>query len=130
MSDLIRDGTLGQIINRFSKGKYLPYRDQLSTYIIPTKYLKPTNESVIQSSSSTLCGDVSPNKFGSSTPIKSADLSLPLTSLPSSSIEHELEKGDEKLEAIRNATDGNEVVVEPPYAYLVEFEEDDPDNPR
>lgn len=131
MSDLIRDSTLGQIINRLSSGKYLPYKDQLSTYVIPQKYLKPSNESAIQSSSSTLCGDVSPNKFGSSTPIKSADLSLPLgSSSPSSGIEHELEKGDKKLEAIRNATEGEGEVVEAPYAYLVEFEEFDSDNPR
>lgn len=38
MFDLIRDSTIGQIINSVSNGRLLPYADQKADYVIPEGY--------------------------------------------------------------------------------------------
>jgi MFS transporter, DHA1 family, multidrug resistance protein len=38
MIDILRDSTVGQIINRISHGRLLPYPDQRPDYIVPEKY--------------------------------------------------------------------------------------------
>lgn len=50
MFDLIRDSTFGGLVNKFSGGKLLPYRDQLLGYQVPERYLvnsssKPSRDS-------------------------------------------------------------------------------------
>ncbi|KAK4704006.1 MFS transporter, DHA1 family, multidrug resistance protein, partial [Phenoliferia sp. Uapishka_3] len=44
MKDIIRDSTVGQILNAVSKGRLLPYPDQRPDYVIPARYLS-TNAS-------------------------------------------------------------------------------------
>ncbi|KAK4703323.1 MFS transporter, DHA1 family, multidrug resistance protein, partial [Phenoliferia sp. Uapishka_3] len=39
MWDIVRDATLGQVVNRLSHGKLFPYADQRPGYIIPERYL-------------------------------------------------------------------------------------------
>ncbi|KAJ7642040.1 putative caffeine resistance protein [Roridomyces roridus] len=39
MHDLIRDSTIGQIINYASRGRFLPYADQRPEYVVPSRYL-------------------------------------------------------------------------------------------
>jgi len=45
MKDIIRDSTIGQIINRVSRGRYLPYSDQRSDYSIPSHFIHPSSTS-------------------------------------------------------------------------------------
>jgi len=40
MLDLIRESPFGQLLNRVSNGRVLPYKEQQSTYQIPARYLK------------------------------------------------------------------------------------------
>lgn len=42
MYDIVRDATIGQIINRLSNGKFLPYEDQKPGYTVPARYLVAT----------------------------------------------------------------------------------------
>jgi DHA1 family multidrug resistance protein-like MFS transporter len=39
MKDIIRDSTVGQLINGLSGGRYLPYADQRPNYTIPAHFL-------------------------------------------------------------------------------------------
>lgn len=39
MWDIVRDATVGQVLNRLSRGKLLPYPDQRPGYEIPERYL-------------------------------------------------------------------------------------------
>jgi len=45
MKDIIRDSTIGQIINIVSGGRYLPYSDQRSDYSIPSHFILPSSTS-------------------------------------------------------------------------------------
>lgn len=45
MKDLLRDSFIGQQINRFSRGRLLPYADQRPDYSIPERYLFSNAES-------------------------------------------------------------------------------------
>lgn len=38
MIDLIRDSTLGQLINKLSRGCLLPFTDQRADYVVPERY--------------------------------------------------------------------------------------------
>jgi len=38
MIDLIRDSTVGQLINKLSHGRLLPYADQRADYVVPERY--------------------------------------------------------------------------------------------
>lgn len=41
VSDLIRDSTFGQIVNRISNGKLLPYVDQRAGFTLPSSFEVP-----------------------------------------------------------------------------------------
>jgi hypothetical protein len=41
MKDIIRDSTVGQVINSLSGGRYLPYAEQRSDYTVPAHFLLP-----------------------------------------------------------------------------------------
>jgi DHA1 family multidrug resistance protein-like MFS transporter len=43
MKDIIRDSTVGQLINWLSGGRYLPYADQRPDYIIPAHFNVPSS---------------------------------------------------------------------------------------
>ena len=38
MLDLIRDSTVGQLVNKLSRGRLLPYADQRADYVVPERY--------------------------------------------------------------------------------------------
>lgn len=54
MTDLIRDSTIGQLINKFSRGRLLPYPDQRSDYVVPDRY---RSQSTPVSRTDTIQGD-------------------------------------------------------------------------
>jgi DHA1 family multidrug resistance protein-like MFS transporter len=69
VQDIIRDSTVGQIVNYLSGGRFLPYPEQRSGYVVPTHFLLPSSErknlDAAASDTTTLCGDVqasTPNK--------------------------------------------------------------------
>jgi MFS transporter, DHA1 family, multidrug resistance protein len=45
MKDIIRDSTVGQVINSLSGGWYLPYAEQRSDYTVPAHFLLPPSTS-------------------------------------------------------------------------------------
>jgi DHA1 family multidrug resistance protein-like MFS transporter len=113
MKDIIRDSTVGQILNYLSEGRILPYPEQQPGYIIPAKYLATP----LQSPSGTLCGDLPAAPISKATTLVEAEGVLSEKKTDSA-----LEKGDSKEEVFPTA---------PAYPYLVDWEsDDDQDNPR
>lgn len=43
MYDIIRDSTIGQLINTASRGRLLPYTDQKPDYVVPDAYQPPSS---------------------------------------------------------------------------------------
>ncbi|KAJ7650947.1 major facilitator superfamily domain-containing protein [Roridomyces roridus] len=99
--DLIRDATVGQILNYVSNGRLLPYADQRPDYVVPARFLL------------TDARDVGLNSLPSENEEKrnSPESSGVLTPM----------EADRRLPGITNA------VADP---FLVDWEENDPDNPR
>ncbi|KAK4058517.1 hypothetical protein OIO90_000679 [Microbotryomycetes sp. JL221] len=109
MLDIVRDSTLGQLINIASNGRLLPYADQRPDYVIPAKFLAPSVASPAPSFPRTDTGartlvenEPAPMVVDDVEKAASADLNKPSQPQP------EPEK----------------------YQYLVEFEENDPDRPH
>ena len=123
MKDIIRDSTLGQLVNYISAGRFLPYADQKPSYDIPAHYLLPPSTSKPSPT------DEKENPLG-------AELTIPVdtphphrasggsvtrinTPVPQDSSVGDHEKGDVKTEV---------VTYDP---YLVGWDgDDDPENPR
>jgi hypothetical protein len=105
MHDLIRDSTVGQIINYFSRGHFLPYADQRRSYVIPARYLTASADTA------TLCEDLEKKKqtSGTTTPLE------PASTLATTGGLH------------KQLTEQADDIPDP---YLIDWEENDPDNPR
>ena len=58
MKDIIRDSSVGQLINYLSGGYYLPYSDQHSNYLIPPHFLLPASTFKIKDASIVVGQDV------------------------------------------------------------------------
>ncbi|KAJ7452706.1 major facilitator superfamily domain-containing protein [Mycena galericulata] len=107
--DLIRDSTVGQIINYVSRGRLLPYADQRAGYVVPTRFLTPANRNIKEIGSAdatTLCEGPETKKRSATAEL---DQAKALTT-------------DEAFETV--PPDGT------PGLFLVDWEEDDPDNPQ
>ena len=120
MKDIIRDSTVGQLINRLSSGRYLPYADQRSDYSIPARFIPPSSLSRTQTVSTddkqilSATEETSPATIS---PRTSASLTR-INTLVEGSV-HDYEKGEVKK---------TELVYDP---YLVGWNgDDDPENPR
>ncbi|KAJ7147655.1 major facilitator superfamily domain-containing protein [Mycena crocata] len=117
--DLIRDSTVGQIINFFSGGSFLPYADQRPGYAIPTRFLTFSSERKareIASDGATLCDEEKKKVSGTTTP-SAAELDH-ASALPTLTAADTLEK--------QQIEDGGDI----PDPYLIDWDEDDQDNPR
>ncbi|ORY74325.1 putative caffeine resistance protein [Leucosporidium creatinivorum] len=117
MLDIVRDSTVGQILNWASSGRILPYPDQRKGYIVPSRFLEsPSRPSSLQLPS--LPAEPFPRSAtGDVTLINEPGT---LASPPKADID--LEKAlDSKPEVIAE---------QPPYPFLVTWEENDSDNPR
>jgi MFS transporter, DHA1 family, multidrug resistance protein len=122
MKDIIRDSTVGQLINSISGGRYLPYADQRSDYAIPAKFL-------LSSTSKTKPASIERKKIRAPSQRQSANLvdtsrrpSNSLTSINFSPVEESIqdyEKGDVENEPMEYDH------------YVVGWNgDDDPENPR
>ncbi|GLB34695.1 putative benomyl methotrexate resistance protein [Lyophyllum shimeji] len=118
VADIIRDSTVGQIINYVSGGKYLPYAEQRPDFVIPSRFLLPCDKSrpspPSNSDTTTVCED-------------EQQKSLSGAATPSTHLKRESTIAvDEKFE--KQLTDGMIELSDP---YIVGwYGEDDPDNPR
>ncbi|KAF7302366.1 Benomyl methotrexate resistance protein [Mycena chlorophos] len=117
VADLIRDSTLGQLVNFLSNGRFLPYPEQRPGYVVPKRYLLPAksigldDETVPASDAATLCGDSKP-KDGVTTPDTTLRRESTLVADPE-----------------KNKPTDDEVEIPDPY--VVGWDGDsDPENPR
>ncbi|KAK0466762.1 major facilitator superfamily domain-containing protein [Desarmillaria tabescens] len=71
VQDILRDSTIGQVINYISSGRIFPYADQRPDFEVPSHFLLPSQRpSTIvspDSDATTLCGDLEKSR-GASTP--------------------------------------------------------------
>ncbi|KAJ4477482.1 major facilitator superfamily domain-containing protein [Lentinula aciculospora] len=109
VADIVRDSTIGQFINFVSNGKFLPYEDQRSDFIVPPHFLSTSSDAL------TLCGDANEQK-------KTSGAVTPSTAITRESTlvmdEKELSL---KLDDTNNSSDPNVVRW---------YGDDDPDNPK
>ncbi|KAJ3843934.1 major facilitator superfamily domain-containing protein [Lentinula raphanica] len=115
VADLIRDSTIGQIINYLSAGRLLPYEDQREGFAVPSHFsLKPSASS---SDASTLCGDAKDQKkvSGAVTP------STVFTRENTLVLDGKLEEIDIRLDEEKNQLDPNIVGW---------YDDNDQDNPK
>jgi DHA1 family multidrug resistance protein-like MFS transporter len=123
VQDLIRDSTIGQIVNYLSSGRLLPYPEQRPGYVVPKHYLLPTSErkdsDALTSDAATICEDSrDKSKDGSN-----------LSSPPDTEIKREstITTLAADLESRKQVDDSTAV----PDPYLVDWDGDsDPENPR
>ncbi|KAJ7128070.1 major facilitator superfamily domain-containing protein [Mycena filopes] len=110
--DLIRDSTVGQIANYMSSGRILPYADQRRGYVVPERFLATSSRSEAASVSSRekqqrqLSAATTPNAHELAHESSVATLTVPQSA--------GVEKPKEEV----------------PDPWLVDWEENDPDNPR
>jgi DHA1 family multidrug resistance protein-like MFS transporter len=123
VQDLIRDSTIGQIVNYLSSGRLLPYPEQRPGYVVPKHFLLPSSErknsDVVASDAATLCGDACDKSKDEST----------LSSAPDTEIKREstISTLTADLESQKQVDDSTAV----PDPYLVDWDGDsDPENPR
>lgn len=113
MLDIIRDSTFGTILNAISGGRILPFADQRPDYVIPQRYL-PTPDS--DSGEATRRG--SPVAGEKEKIIEDAG-STPAGGSQEAVVVSDVEKrGDQPEEP------------KAPDPFLVDWEENDPENPR
>ncbi|KAJ3775633.1 major facilitator superfamily domain-containing protein [Lentinula raphanica] len=115
VADLIRDSTIGQIVNYLSAGRLLPYEDQREGFVVPSHFsLKPSASS---SDASTLCGDAKDQKkvSGAVTP------STVFTRENTLVLDGKLEEIDIRLDEEKNQLDPNIVGW---------YDDNDQDNPK
>lgn len=117
MKDILRDSTVGQILNWASKGRILPYEDQRADYVVPARYL--------------------PDR--SSTAVAKGQLGLPRTHSDANTLVNEpgtiaasKELGPSDIEKAQSTTPSQSAPAPdaPSYPYLVDWTENDQDNPR
>jgi DHA1 family multidrug resistance protein-like MFS transporter len=122
MKDIIRDSTVGQIINSVSGGRYLPYADQSPDYAIPAHFLLPPGPSTSKTVTASINDKQTPARTESATPVDTSrrtSHSLTRLNSPEESSVKDHEKGELKNEAL---------VFDP---YLVGWNgDDDQENPR
>ncbi|KAJ7627407.1 major facilitator superfamily domain-containing protein [Roridomyces roridus] len=111
--DLIRDSAVGQLINYLSGGHLLPYVDQRPGYTVSVRFLtvekREEKERESASDAVTLCGDVCEKKT------KDSEATTPTPP----ALDRELTLSSDVTAA-----------MEIPDPYLVDWEENDSDNPR
>ncbi|KAF7367534.1 MFS general substrate transporter [Mycena sanguinolenta] len=123
VQDLIRDSTIGQIVNYVSGGRLLPYPEHRPGYVVPRRFLLPASDrkqsDEPESDAATLCGDSCDKAKDVSTPSTSPDTEIKREStITTLAADIELQK----------QVDDDTAVPDP---YLVDWDgESDPENPR
>ncbi|KIK59421.1 hypothetical protein GYMLUDRAFT_169583 [Collybiopsis luxurians FD-317 M1] len=113
VADIIRDSTIGQLINWVSNGKFLSYQDELRGFVVPPRFLPSSTPRSDASDEVTLCGDYDEKKSKIAKPSGSTELCREATLVA--------EKLDVKLQ--------QKAIFDDPYI-VGWYGDDDPDNPR
>jgi len=121
MKDIIRDSTVGQLINRISRGRYLPYADQRSDYNVPAHFILPSSPA-----SQTQFASTDDKQIPSSSETTSPAIISPRTSASVTRINTPIDKSVQDHE--KGEVKPETLVFDP---YLVGWNgDDDPENPR
>lgn len=115
MQHLLREAAIGQLLNRVSKGKILPYPDQRPDYIVPARYLKGN----FDSRAGTLTTATADNTHRPSDGVTLVDAEG--AQIKKAESGEDLEKGASNPEVPPSIAT---------YPYLVDWEENDRDNPQ
>lgn len=118
MQHLLRESAVGQILNWASKGRILPYPDQRADYVVPSKYLN----GAFDSQAPTLSSSGSPRHAADLNTLVDADGVVKKTESTEGAAADDLEKGA--------AVDADVPAAIAAYPFLVDFDENDLDNPR
>lgn len=104
MFDIIRESTLGEIVNRASGGRFLPYPDQRADFVVPERYLA-TSTAPSGSRTTTLTRNNSYQSLKEK--LKTANPSTPGTADPSENVTRVVSEASIKapLPAPPHATD-------------------------
>ncbi|KAF5388919.1 hypothetical protein D9757_005139 [Collybiopsis confluens] len=112
VADIIRDSTIGQLINWISGGRLLPYQDELPGFVVPSRFL-PSSPNSDTFDEITLCGDVDDKRSKTGNTPSSTELCREKTLVA--------EEASVKLDEKATFDD----------SYIVGwYGDDDPDNPR
>jgi DHA1 family multidrug resistance protein-like MFS transporter len=122
--DLLRDSTFGFLVNYASGGRLFPYADQRPDYVVPQRYLQqpPNVESPFPRTLSS-----APTLVSSSPAVPSGDNS---TLVGADGVCDKIKSGDDVEKQLGETPSPAPSSGEPPYRWLVEFEENDPDRPQ
>ncbi|KAJ6485534.1 major facilitator superfamily domain-containing protein [Mycena sanguinolenta] len=133
--DLLRDATIGQVVNYLSNGRLLPYPDQRPGYVVPKRFLNASlhqNSKEVGSDAVTLCGEDSEKKrrAGSNTPARLSGVDG-VTFAATTPSPAELERASTPA-TLTTPGDPDKQTLEDaiPDPYLIDWEENDPDNPQ
>ncbi|KAJ7173449.1 major facilitator superfamily domain-containing protein [Mycena filopes] len=108
--DLIRDSTVGQIINYVSSGRILPYADQRAGYVVPERFLASS-----RSEAASICNPEKQQRPSGTTTPNAPELTRQssVATLAATAVEKSKEGGEDLLDP-----------------WLVDWEENDQDNPQ
>lgn len=131
--DILRESTIGVLLNRVSGGRILPYPDQRTDFVIPERYLATSSPASTSSSAAVTRSPSSatlyiPEKLSVPPVAHSKDETTGRTGIPVEKID--TFQSEATLEA------GPEVVVEKSvpdtkgYQLVEWYDSDDPENPR
>ncbi|KAJ7615020.1 major facilitator superfamily domain-containing protein [Mycena polygramma] len=120
VQDLLRDSTIGQIVNYLSRGRLLPYPEQRPGYVVPKHFLlrnsRRKSSAAVASDAATLCGDSSDKPKEGSTASSPPNTELKRESTLVADVESQKQ------------VDDSTTVPDP---YIVDWNGDsDPENPR
>jgi DHA1 family multidrug resistance protein-like MFS transporter len=125
MKDIIRDSSVGQILNYLSNGRILPYADQRPDYVVPERYLL-TPSRANSASAATLNGDATPAQAGRQLDLFPTTDTIVAPDAPSTDLEKGIDQEHPKKDL--NPEPWEKATV--PSAYLVTWDgDDDPDRP-
>ncbi|SGY62556.1 BQ5605_C007g04707 [Microbotryum silenes-dioicae] len=141
--DIIRDSTVGQLINRFTHGRVLPYAEQRPDYVLPARYRAALDGSAIKYSTSTAAASVTTSRTATAAPsLKEGAEGDKISASGNAQAAHtflDLEKSDlhrgtaphEPTAALKDLekADLHESAPVAKDPFLVEFEENDPGRP-
>lgn len=123
VKDIIRDSTLGYLVNTFSNGRLFPFADQREDYVVPQRYLQqisPDTSSFPRTLSS------APTLVASPT-LSPADNS---TLVGADGVCDKIKTGDDVEKQGGETPPPPSSAAEPAYPWLVTFEENDQDRPQ
>ncbi|KAJ7785820.1 major facilitator superfamily domain-containing protein [Mycena metata] len=117
--DLVRDSTVGQILNYLSSGRILPYPEQRPGYVVPRRYLAAPSDEERQKESS---DHATPSASPSLTTLAAAPGSRPTIIVTPGTVTREASSAT----LTGTPAEVTEKAIDP---FLVDWEENDPDHP-